>query len=112
MLYFFKKEVKLKKKQLNVIIYNIQLFVPVEVIAAQMVTSTSLENLFYLLCELLKQNFDLDTTKTLILHVWSIFFNGVHLTKLWSKQIFFMKTLSKLGALTVQITVWGKISEI
>ena len=83
-----------------------QLFVPVEVIAAQMVTSTSLENLFYLLCELLKQNFDLDTTKTLILHVWfGFFFNGVHLTKLWSKKIFFMKTLSKLGALTIQITV-------
>jgi hypothetical protein len=68
-----------------------------------MVTSTSLEILFYLLCELLNQNFDLDTTKTLILHVWfGFFFNGVHLTKLRSKKTFFMKTLSKLGALTIQ----------
>jgi hypothetical protein len=47
------------------------------------------------------QNFDFKTTKTLILHAWSIFFKGAHLTKLWSKKIFSMKTLSKLGALTV-----------
>jgi hypothetical protein len=37
----------------------------------------------------------------LILHAWSIFFKGAYLTKLRSKKIFSMETLSKLGALTV-----------
>jgi hypothetical protein len=68
-----------------------------------MVTSTSSENL-YLLYEFLKLNFDFDIAKTLILHAWSIFFNGADLTKLWSKKIFFMKTLSKFGALTVLLS--------
>jgi hypothetical protein len=70
-------------------------------LAARMVTSTSSENLFYQRFELQNQNFDFETTKTLILHAWSIFFKGAHLAKLWSKKIFFMKSLSKLGALTV-----------
>jgi hypothetical protein len=70
-------------------------------LAAQMVTSTSSENLFYQRYGFQNQNFDFKTTKTLILHAWSIFFKGAYLTKLWSKKIFFMKTLSKLGALTV-----------
>jgi hypothetical protein len=64
-----------------------------------MVTSTFSENLFYQRYELQNQNFDFETTKTL--HAWSIFFKGAHLTKLWSKKIFSMKTLSKLGALVV-----------
>ncbi len=72
-------------------------------LAAQMVTSTSSENLFYKRYGFQNQNFDFKTTKTLILHAWSIFFTGAHLTKMWSKKIFFMKILSKLGALTVRI---------
>jgi hypothetical protein len=72
-------------------------------LAARMVTSTSSENLFYQRYELQNQNFYFETTKTLILHTWSIFFKGAHLAKLWSKKIFFMKSLSKLGALTVYI---------
>ncbi len=44
--------------------------------AARMVTSTSSENLFYQRYELQNQNFDYETTKTLILHAWSIFFQG------------------------------------
>jgi hypothetical protein len=68
-----------------------------------MVTSTSSENLFYQCYgfHFQNQNFDFKTTKTLILHAWSIFFKGAHPTKLWSKKLFSMKTLSKLGALTV-----------
>jgi hypothetical protein len=69
--------------------------------AAQMVTSTSSENLFYQRYEFQNQKFDFEPTKTLILHAWSIFFMGAHLTKLRSKKIFSMKTLSKLGALTL-----------
>jgi hypothetical protein len=72
-------------------------------LAARMVTSTSSENLFYQRYERQNQNFDFETTKTLILRAWSIFFKGAHLTKLWSKKIFSMKTLSKLGALTVTL---------
>ncbi len=64
-------------------------------LAARMVTSTSSENFFYQRYELQNQNFDFETTKTLILHAWSIFFKGAHPTKLWSKKIFFMKSLSK-----------------
>ncbi len=60
-----------------------------------------LENLFYQRYGFQHQNFDFKTTKTLILHAWSIFFKGSHLTKLWSKKIFSMKTLLKLRALTV-----------
>ena len=70
-------------------------------LATQMVTSTPLENLSLLLYEPQNKNFNFGTTKTLILHARSIFFIGGHLTKIWSKKIFFMKTLSKLGALTV-----------
>ncbi len=64
-------------------------------LAAQMVTSTSSENLFYQRYGFQNQNFYFKTTKTLISHAWSIFFKGVHLIKLWSKKIFSMKTLSK-----------------
>jgi hypothetical protein len=70
-------------------------------LATQMVTSTPSENLSLLLCEPQNKNFNFGTTKTLILHAPSIFFRGGHITKIWSKKIFFMKTLSKLGALTV-----------
>ncbi len=72
-------------------------------LAAQMVTSTPSENLFYHRYELQNQNFYFEIAKTWILHAWSIFFKGAQLTKLWSKKIFSMKTLSKLGALTVYI---------
>jgi hypothetical protein len=68
-----------------------------------MVTSTPSENLFYHRYELQNQNFYFETAKTWILHAWSIFFKGAQLTKLWSKKIFSMKTLLKLGALTVYI---------
>jgi hypothetical protein len=75
-------------------------------LAAQMVTLTSSENLFtkqrY---EFQNPNFDFETTKTMILHAWSIFFMGAHLPKLWSKKIFPMKTLLKLGALTVLLNL-------
>ncbi len=74
-------------------------------LATQMVTSTPLENLSLLLYEPQNKNFNFGTTKTLILHARSIFFRGGHITKIWSKKIFFMKTLSKLGALTVQLNV-------
>jgi hypothetical protein len=68
-------------------------------LAAQMVTSTPSENLFYHRYELQNQNFDFETAKTWILHAWSIFLKRAHQTKLGSKKIFSMKTLSKLGAL-------------
>jgi hypothetical protein len=68
---------------------------------AQMVTSTPSVNLSLQLYEAQNKTFKFGTTKTLILHTRSIFFKGGHLTKIWSKKIFFMKTLSKLGALTV-----------
>jgi hypothetical protein len=53
-------------------------------LAAQMVTLTPSENLFYCRYELQNQNFYFETAKTWILHAWSIFFNGAQLTKLWS----------------------------
>jgi hypothetical protein len=68
---------------------------------AQMVTSTPSENLSLQFYEAQNKTFKFGTTKTLILHTRSVFFIGDHLTKIWSKKIFFMKTLSKLGALTV-----------
>jgi hypothetical protein len=68
---------------------------------AQMVTSTLSENLSLQLYEAQNKTFKFGNTKTLILHTRSIFFRGGHLTKIWSKKIFFVKTLSKLGALTV-----------
>ncbi len=68
---------------------------------AQMVTSTSSENLSLQLYEAQNKNFNFGNTNPLILHTRSIFFKGGNLTKIWSKKIFFMKTLSKLGALTV-----------
>ncbi len=61
----------------------------------------ALENHSLLLYEPQNENFNFGTTKTLILHTRLIFFRGGHITKIWSKKIFFMKTLSKLGALTV-----------
>jgi hypothetical protein len=70
-------------------------------LAAQMVTSTPSENLSLHLYESQNKNFNFGTLKTLILHTRSIFFKGGHPTKIWRKKIFFMKTLSKLGALTV-----------
>ena len=69
---------------------------------AQMVTLIPSETLSLQLYEAQNKIFKFGTTKTLILHTRSIFFKGGHLTKIWSKKIFFMKTLSKLGALTVQ----------
>ncbi len=70
-------------------------------LAAQMVTSTPSENLSLHLYEHQNENFNFGTLKTLILHARSIFFKGGHPKKIWRKKIFFMKTLSKLGALTV-----------
>ncbi len=70
-------------------------------LAAQMVTSTPLENCSLHLYESKNKNFNFGTLKTLILNARSIFFKGGHPTKIWRKKIFFMKTLSKLGALTV-----------
>ncbi len=70
-------------------------------LAAQMVASTPLENLSLHLYESQYKNLNFATTTTLILHARSIFSKGGHLTKIRSKKIFFMKTLSKLGALTV-----------
>ena len=70
-------------------------------LAAQMVTSTPSENLSLHLYESQNKNFNFGTLKTLILDTRSIFFKGGHPTKIWRKKIFFMKTLSKLGALTV-----------
>ena len=83
-----------------------ELFVPVEV-EAQMVTSTPSENLSLEFYEAQNKNFKFGATKTLILHTRSVFFKGGHLTKIWSKKIFFMKTLSKLGALTVLIILYS-----
>ena len=69
-------------------------------LAARMVTSTPLEKLALHLYESQNKNFNFGTLKTLILHARSIFFKGGHPTKILKKK-FFMKTLSKLGALTV-----------
>ncbi len=68
---------------------------------AQMETSTPSENLSLQLYEAQNKTFKFGTTKALILHTRSIVFKVGHLTKIWSKKIFFMKTLSKLAALTV-----------
>jgi hypothetical protein len=70
-------------------------------LAAQMVTWTPSKNLSLHLNEHQNKNFNFETLKTLILHAQSIFFKGGHQTKIRRKKIFFMKTLSKLGALTV-----------
>jgi hypothetical protein len=70
-------------------------------LAAQMVTSTPSENLSLHLYESENKNFNFGALKTLILHARSIFFKGGHPTIIWRKKIFFIKTLSKLGALTV-----------
>jgi hypothetical protein len=74
-------------------------FVPVEVSKPDGNFDTLGKSL--LLYEPQNKNFNFGITKTLILHARSIFFRGGHITKIWSKKIFFMKTLSKLGALTV-----------
>ncbi len=78
-----------------------QEFLYLSKLAAQMVTSTPSESLPLHLNESQNKNFNFGTLKTLILHARSIFFKGGHPTKIWRKKIFFMKTLSKLGALTV-----------
>jgi hypothetical protein len=70
-------------------------------LAAQMVTSTPSETLPLHLYESQNKNFDFGTLKTLILHARSIFFKGGHPANKCRKKIFFMKTLSKLGALRV-----------
>jgi hypothetical protein len=57
-------------------------------LAAQMVTSTPLENLSLHLYESQYDNFNFGTPKTLILHARSIFSKGGHLTKIWSKKYF------------------------
>jgi hypothetical protein len=57
-------------------------------LAAQLVTSSSSENLFYQRYELQNQNCDFETTETLILHAWSIFSNGAHITNYGIKNIF------------------------
>jgi hypothetical protein len=77
-------------------------------LAAQMVTSTPSENRSLHLYESKDKIYNFGTLKTLILHVHarSIFFKGGHPTKIWRKKIFFMKTLSKLGALTVPKKQW------
>jgi hypothetical protein len=80
-----------------------RIFLYLSKLATQMVTSTPLENLSLLLYEPQNKIFIFGTSKTLILHARWIFFRGGHMTKIWSKKIFFMKTLSKLGALTVYI---------
>jgi hypothetical protein len=64
-------------------------FLKLSKLATQMVTSTPLENLSLLLYEPQNKNFNFGTTKTLILHAQSIFFRGGHITKIWSKNIFF-----------------------
>ena len=77
-----------------------ELFVPVEVNSPDGNFDT-FANLSLHLYESQNKNFNFGITKTLILHARSIFFKGGHPTKIWRKKIFFMKTLSKLGALTV-----------
>ncbi len=57
-------------------------------LAAQMVTSTPLENLSLQLYESQNKNFNFGITKTLILHARSIFFEEGHLIKIWSKKYF------------------------
>ena len=79
-------------------------------LAPQMVTSTPLENLSLLLYESQNKNFNFGTTKTL--HARSIFFRGGHITNIWSKKIFFMKTLSKLEALTVANLIFRSFAQL
>ncbi len=57
-------------------------------LAAQMVTSTSSENLFFLRYDLQNQNLDFEATKTLILHAWSIYFKGLTYQNYAVKNIF------------------------
>ncbi len=47
------------------------------------------------------QNFEFGISGTLILYARSIFSQGSHLLEILGEKIFFVKTLSKLGALTV-----------
>jgi hypothetical protein len=65
-----------------------ELFLYLSKLAAQMVTSTPLENLSLHLYESQNKNFNFGATKTLILHARSIFFKGGLLTKIWSKKYF------------------------
>ncbi len=57
-------------------------------LAAQMVTSTPSENLFYHRYELQNQSFYFETAKTWILHAWLIFYKGAQLTNYGVKNIF------------------------
>ena len=70
-------------------------------VPSKLLTSTPSENLFLQHYKAQNKNFNFGITKTFILHTQSIIFTGGHLTKIWSEKIFIMKTLSKLGALTV-----------
>jgi hypothetical protein len=79
-----------------------------------MVTSTPSENLSLHLYKSQNKIFYFGTMKTLILHA-RFFLKGGHLTKTRRIKIFSMKTLSKLGALTVAVMlhllfsyIWGK----
>jgi hypothetical protein len=80
-------------------------------LAAQMVTSTAPKNVVGKPYEIQNENFDFCSSQTLILYNRSIFFKGGSPKKIWSKNLFFMKTLSKLGALLVHILVEIKYDE-
>jgi len=66
-----------------------------------MVTSTPSENLSLHLYESQNKNFNFGTLKDLDFTRLVNFFKGGHPTKIWRKKNIFMKTLSKLVALTV-----------
>jgi hypothetical protein len=68
---------------------------------AQLVTSTLSEKILWGDSGVPNQNFDIGISQTLILYARSIFLQGSHLLEILRKKIFFVKTLSKLGALTV-----------
>jgi hypothetical protein len=71
-------------------------------LAAQRVTSTPLENPSLLLYMNLRiKILILALQRPLFYTLGRFFFRGGHITKIWSNKIFFMKTLSKLGVLTV-----------
>ncbi len=68
---------------------------------AQLVTSTLSENILWGDSGEQSQNFDFGISQTLILYARSIFSKGSHLLEILRWKLFFMKTLSKLGDLTV-----------
>ena len=77
---------------------------------AQLVTSTLSEKLLWGDSGVQNQNFDFGISWTLILYARSIFLQGSHLLEILRKKIFFVKTLSKLGALTVYPYKFDEIS--